>query len=66
FTRYVSLGSITGALTLPVFTFLLTKNNFLFYVSIFIFLFITYTHRENIKRLINKKENKIIFPWEKK
>ncbi|MGC8976705.1 MAG: glycerol-3-phosphate 1-O-acyltransferase PlsY [Candidatus Ratteibacteria bacterium] len=65
-TRYVSLGSIIGALTLPVFTFLLTKNNFLFYVTIFIFLFITYTHRENIKRLINKKENKIIFPWEKK
>lgn len=65
-TRYVSLGSIIGAFSLPVFTFILIEDKFLFYVSIFIFIFIFYTHRENIKRLLNKKENRIIFPWERK
>jgi len=65
-TGYVSLGSITGALFLAISTIIFTKSIFLFYVSVFIFIFIIFTHRENIKRLINKKENKIIFPWEKK
>ena len=65
-TKYVSLGSIFGALSLPCFVYIFTKNIFLSSISILIFLFIIYTHRENIKRLLNKKENKIIFPWEKK
>ncbi|HOK56475.1 MAG TPA: glycerol-3-phosphate 1-O-acyltransferase PlsY [bacterium] len=65
-TKYVSLGSITGALSLTIFTFIFNKNSFLFYVSIFIFIFIVYTHKENIKRLLNKKENRIVFPWERK
>lgn len=64
--RYVSLGSIIGALSLPFFVFFYVKDTFLFFISILIFLLILFTHRENIKRLINKKENKIIFPWEKK
>ncbi|MFN4227058.1 MAG: glycerol-3-phosphate 1-O-acyltransferase PlsY [Candidatus Ratteibacteria bacterium] len=65
-TRYVSLGSITGAFFLPFFTIFLTKDKFLFYLSIFIFILILYTHRENIKRLVNKSENKIDLQWEKK
>ncbi|MCM8785871.1 MAG: glycerol-3-phosphate 1-O-acyltransferase PlsY [Candidatus Omnitrophica bacterium] len=65
-TKYVSLGSIAGAFFLPIFTFFLMKDKFLFYVSIFIFIFILYTHRENIKRLLNKNENKINLPWIKK
>lgn len=65
-TKYVSIGSITGAFFLPFFVFFYVKDKLLFFVSIFIFLLILYTHRENIKRILNKKENKIIFPWEKK
>jgi len=65
-TKYVSLGSILGALFLPFFVYIFTKDIFLSSIGILIFLFILYTHRENIKRLLNKKENKIFFPWEKK
>ncbi len=65
-TQYVSLGSIVGAFFLPIFTFFLMKDKFLFYVSIFIFIFILYTHRKNLKRLLNKNENRINLPWIKK
>jgi glycerol-3-phosphate acyltransferase PlsY len=65
-TKYVSLGSILSALFLPFWVYIFTKDIFLFFVGILIFLFILYTHKENIKRLLNKKENKVIFPWEKK
>ncbi|MCX7917967.1 MAG: glycerol-3-phosphate 1-O-acyltransferase PlsY [bacterium] len=65
-TKYVSLGSIAGAFFLPFFTFFYTKDPFLLWISIFIFILIVYTHRKNINRFFNKKENKIILPWEKK
>jgi glycerol-3-phosphate acyltransferase PlsY len=65
-TKYVSLASISGALLLPFSVYIFTRDIFLSSIGILIFLFILYTHRENIKRLLNKKENRIIFPWEKK
>jgi glycerol-3-phosphate acyltransferase PlsY len=65
-TKYVSLASISGALLLPFSVYIFTRDIFLSSIGILIFLFILYTHRENIKRLLNRKENRIIFPWEKK
>lgn len=62
-TRYVSLGSILGALSLPV-TVLVQRavgqdvpTPFLIF-TIVVPLFILYTHRENVKRLVNGTESK--------
>ena len=55
--KYSSLSSILSSLTIPFYT--LINNNFdnkYFYVIMFILIF--YTHRENVKRLINKEESK--------
>ncbi|MCM8818135.1 MAG: glycerol-3-phosphate 1-O-acyltransferase PlsY [Candidatus Omnitrophica bacterium] len=65
-TRFVSLGSLIGAFSLPFLIYFYKGEKLLLFVGIFISIFILYNHRENIKRLFNKKENKIIFPWEKR
>ena len=55
--KYSSLSSILSSLTIPFYTLL--NNNFdskYFYIIMFILIF--YTHRENVKRLINKEESK--------
>ena len=57
FSKYSSLSSILSSLVIPIYTLL--NNNFdnkYFYVILFILIF--YTHRENVKRLINKEESK--------
>jgi len=59
-TRYVSLGAIIGALSLPVLIPLFHKD-----LTFTKPLLIIYTHRTNIKRLIEKKENRVKLPWEK-
>lgn len=65
--RYVSLGSISAAISLPVILFI-RENLFHVHIqgyhtliafSIFIALFIIYTHRSNIQRIIAGKENRI-------
>lgn len=72
-TRYVSLGSMTAATSLP-FILLLMHHALGIYVprSLFIFSFfvgalILYTHRSNIRRLINGTENRFdkLHLWEK-
>jgi len=55
-SKYSSLASILGSLSIPLYVLLLNQNNVIFYFIMFILIF--YTHRENIKRLINKQENK--------
>ena len=56
-SRYSSLGSILSSLTIPIFIFLNSKyDNEYFFVIMFVL--ILYTHRENVKRLINKEESK--------
>ena len=56
-TRYSSLSSLIGSLTIPVYIFFIGDlNNILFFGIMFVLIF--YTHRENIKRLKNKEENK--------
>ena len=65
-SRYVSLGAITASLGLPFFIYLFKKDLFLTVTGIIISIFILYSHRSNIKRLLTKKENRIRLPWEKR
>jgi len=56
-SKYSSLGSILSSLTIPIFIFF-NSNYENEYFFIIIFVLILYTHRENVKRLINKEESK--------
>jgi len=64
-TRYVSAGALLAALSLPVSIQAFHKNAVLTATGIVIFLLIVYTHRTNIRRLLQRKENKIKLPWKK-
>ena len=55
--RYSSLGSILATFIIPVFIFF-NPNYESEYFFIIMFILILFTHRENIKRLINKEESK--------
>jgi glycerol-3-phosphate acyltransferase PlsY len=58
-TRYVSLGSIIGSMSLPLtlyFTSFATKHVIF---AALLWLFVMYTHRANIKRLLNGEENRM-------
>jgi len=56
-SKYSSLGSILSSLIIPIFIFL-NSNYENEYFFIIMFVLILYTHRENVKRLINKEESK--------
>ena len=56
-SKYSSLSSLVGSLTIPVYIFFNDQmSNALFFGIMFVLIF--YTHRENIKRLKNKEESK--------
>ena len=55
-SKYSSLSSLFGSLSVPIYLFFFTNQNFVFFSIIFILLL--YTHRENVKRLKNKEESK--------
>ena len=55
--RYSSLGSILATFIIPVFIFF-NPNYENEYFFIIMFILILFTHRENVKRLINKEESK--------
>ena len=56
-TKYSSLASLVGSLSIPLYVLILDRTeNFLFFGIMFILIF--FTHRENIKRLKNKEETK--------
>ena len=56
-SKYSSLASLIGSLSIPVYVLILEDlENVFFYVIMFILIF--FTHRENIKRLKNKEETK--------
>ena len=63
--RYVSVASMTAAVSLPIVIFILNKffkysiSIELFYFAIFMAVLIVFTHRSNIKRLLQGKENRI-------
>jgi glycerol-3-phosphate acyltransferase PlsY len=62
FFRYVSLGSITGAVVLPILMFLFNQPLIIIGFGVLISAFVIYSHKPNIKRLLNGNENKISFP----
>ena len=56
-SKYSSLASLIGSLSIPVYILILEGlENVFFYLTMFILIF--FTHRENIKRLKNKEETK--------
>lgn len=63
-TGYVSLASIFAATGLPVFVWIFQKDKIFTSASIFIWILIVVAHKENIKRLLQKKENRFNI-WKK-
>ena len=61
FTKYISLGSITAAFLLPIFTFFTHRDSYLFALSVIIGIFVIYRHKTNISRLLSGTENKFKF-----
>ena len=56
-SKFSSLGSILASLIMPIYIFLNSDyNNEYFFVIMFVL--ILFTHKENVKRLINKEESK--------
>ena len=55
--KYSSLSSIVSSLCIPIFKYFFISDPF-YYFYFIMFIMIFYTHRENIKRLINKTESK--------
>tara|TARA_B100000427_G_scaffold3653_1_gene3597 strand:- start:84 stop:626 length:543 start_codon:yes stop_codon:yes gene_type:complete len=56
-SKYSSLSSLLASLIIPIyFYFFSDEKNIFFFLIMFIMIF--YTHRENVKRLINKEESK--------
>ncbi len=61
---YVSLSSITAAISLPFLLWIFQKNILLFSIGIIISIIIVFAHRENIKRLLEGKEHRFNI-WKK-
>ena len=55
-SKYSSLSSLLGSLSVPIYLLFFTNQNLVFFSIMFIL--ILYTHRENVKRLKNKEESK--------
>tara|TARA_B100001093_G_C26713448_1_gene964543 strand:- start:615 stop:1202 length:588 start_codon:yes stop_codon:yes gene_type:complete len=55
--KYSSLSSMTSSFCIPIFQYFFISDP-LYYFYFIMFIMIFYTHRENIKRLINKTESK--------
>ena len=55
-SKYSSLSSLSASLSIPIYLFIFTSQNLVFFSIMFIL--ILYTHRENVKRLKNKEESK--------
>lgn len=58
-TRYVSLGSILGVLSFPLFSYFFQGETEILFLSAATFLLITFKHRGNIQRLILGNEKKL-------
>ena len=55
-SRYSSLSSLFASISIPIYLLIINQSNIIFFIIMFVLIF--YTHRENIKRLINKEESK--------
>ena len=56
FSKYSSLSSLFGSFSIPIYLFIINDDQIVFFIIMLVL--IIYTHRENIKRLKNKEENK--------
>lgn len=63
-TRYVALGSISAALSLPITSLIFNQSIEIILFMVIIALFVTYRHKPNIKGLISGEEKKIRI-WKK-
>ena len=55
--KYSSLSSLVASISIPIYLILfLDSKNIFFFLIMFVLIF--FTHRENVKRLINKEESK--------
>lgn len=59
FTRYVSLGSIIGALCFPIVLWFLNFTGLEGLLGLFCALVVIFAHRDNIKRLFSGQESKL-------
>ncbi len=57
-TKYMSVATMTSAITIPVSAYFIYGAKYI-YVLLFLMVFIFWKHKENIKRLLAGKENKI-------
>ena len=55
-SKYSSLSSLFASISIPIYLLIIDQGNIIFFIIMFVLIF--YTHRENIKRLINKEESK--------
>ena len=55
-SKYSSLSSLFASISIPIYLLINNQDNIFFFIIMFVLIF--YTHRENIKRLINKEETK--------
>ncbi|MFL2902135.1 MAG: glycerol-3-phosphate 1-O-acyltransferase PlsY [Candidatus Pelagibacter sp.] len=55
-SKYSSLSSLFASISIPIYLLIIDQGNIIFFIIMFVLIF--YTHRENIKRLINKEETK--------
>ena len=55
-SKYSSLSSLMASLIVPIYLVIFDSYSSIFFIIMFVLIF--YTHRENVKRLKNKKENK--------
>ena len=57
FSKFSSLSSLVASISIPIYLLILTQfDQIIFFTIMFVLIF--FTHRENIKRLINKEETK--------
>ena len=62
-TRYVSLGSISAAITFPIAVIFILQSDLIAEIifSLAVAVFVPLTHHKNIRRLLKGKENKLQF-----
>lgn len=60
-TRWVSLGSILGAVSFPVTMFYFYRETVMTVIAVVLAAVVIYMHRSNIGRILNGKENKFSF-----
>lgn len=58
FTRLSSLAALVAALTLPLLVWLISDLQVLFYFALPVIVILIFNHRENIQRLLKRKESK--------